>query len=162
MKTQRSISLLILFSLTLLSPNLFAQKKEKGNQKHKERFEAFKEERKAYITKEMDLTTEEAQAFWSLCDELDSKKFELNRELRKKKRESREAKKNGKEIADEVYKEYLELRAEVRLKEAELDKEYLKKFLEVIPAKKIAAFYKADQDFGKKMMEKRHKKENKK
>ena len=152
MKKTTAIGLLLLFCMNV---TLFAQKNE---EQRKIAFEKFKSERKAYITKEMDLTDDEAKKFWPLCDELMEKKFELNKPLRELWRKMREARKGGRTVSEADYKKAIELGASIKVKEAQLEEEYLKKFVEVIPAKKVHKYQYAEQEFGRKAMAERQKK----
>jgi hypothetical protein len=148
----KQISLLVLFCL-LFTANLFAQ----DDSRRQERFEKFKAEREAYITKELQLTEDEAKAFWPLCDELQMKKFEASKEVRELMRKERQARRDGKKLSEAEYKKIVQLNADTKLKEAQLDKEYMNKFLEVIPAEKAYRYQRAEQDFARKSSEKRNK-----
>lgn len=153
---KKTLSLILLFCFTMLSANSFAQD-DKQNERRRERFEKFKAEREAFITQAMELTSDEAKAFWPLCDELQMKKFELNKTLRTEMRKWREARKEGKSLSEQECKKLVELSAETKLKEAQLEKEYIAKFLGVIPAEKVLKYQRAEQEFAKKMSENRHK-----
>lgn len=150
-KMKKVIFLTFILSLTSINLSVFAQHEDKGR---KERFEKFQKERIDYISKEMNLTEEEGSVFWPLCDELQMKKFELNKPLRNEMMKLRKGKEN-KIISDADYKKLIELGSDIRIKEAQLEKEYFSKFVEVIPAEKVFIYQKAERDFGKQMMEKR-------
>lgn len=149
-------SLLITFILCFvgLSTNIFAQKEDNTR---KERFEKFQKERKEYIAGAMKLTEQEKKEFWTLCDELQMKKFEANKPLREQWRKIRKAKKDKENISEADYRKIIELSLEIKQKEAQLEKEYYGKFFEVISAEKVFLYQKAEQDFGKKIMQKRKK-----
>lgn len=92
-----------------------------------------------YIANEAGLTEEEAIKFFPVFNELNKKKFALH----KGHREIIEKIKSGKDsISDEEYRKMLEKDADVKLKEAELDKEYSVKLEKVLSPEKI---YKAQQ-----------------
>lgn len=148
---------LILIVLCFAAFGLSAQKHtgKSDDERGKERFEKFQEERISYISREMKLTEEEGKLFWPLCNELQMKKFEANKELREKIKKIKKTLKEKNKANDAEYKEIIELSAEVKLKEAQLEKEYTVKFLQVLSAEKIFLYRKAEQDFGRKMMEKR-------
>ena len=133
--------------------SLLAQQQDNGNRRAD--FEKFRIEREAYITKEMDLTEKEAAAFWPLNNELQAKKFELNKELRGQLRAIRQANRDGKTVSEADYKKLIETGAKIKLKEAELDETYLKKFLEVVPAEKVYKYQNAENEFARKMMGRR-------
>jgi hypothetical protein len=118
-------------------------------------FEKFRIEREQFISKEMGLTEKETAVFWPISNELQKKKFELNKDLREQIRALHTAKRDGKTVSNANYKKILEIGSKIKIREAELDEEYLKKFLEVLPAEKVYKYQYADQEFGKRMMHRR-------
>lgn len=144
--------MLLFFGLVGMNVFLFAQQEDKRRQE----FEKFKEKREAFITKAMNLNTEEAKDFWPLCDELQGKKFELNRQVRKAMHEYNQAKKEGKHYAESEYKKLIELCANIRQKEVQLEQEYYTvKFPKVISAEKIFLYIQAEQQFARQILEQR-------
>jgi len=101
----------------------------------------------------MELTTEEAKEFWPLCNELQEKKFHLNRSVMRRMREFNQQK----EHTDTEYKEFVNFCTEQRIKEAKLDKEYLEKISAILPARKVYLYWQAEQQFARKMLEERDK-----
>jgi hypothetical protein len=140
-----------------MNMSLFAQDEEK-----KKEFEEFKEKRITFITKAMSLTTEEAKVFWPLCNELQEKKFVVNQLLRKTLREFFKAEKEGKSHTEAEYKKLVDMSAEVKIKEAKLEQEYIVKFAKVISAEKIFRYQRADQQFMREMLNQRDMKRNQK
>lgn len=123
-----------------------------GDEKKRESFEKFNAERKAFISEKMNLTEEEIAAFWPLSNELHKKKFELSKEVRSRMRILHKDKQEGKDMKEEDCKELLELSARLKVKEAELEEEYQKKFLKVIPAEKLIKYQHAEQEFARSKM----------
>ncbi len=123
-------TILILFSL--ISHSVFAQSRKMDLVDYEKR-------KTEYIIKEAGLTEDEAHKFFPVFNELNKKKFALH----KGHREIIEKIKSGKEsISDDEYRKMLEKDADVKLKEAELDKEYSVKLEKVLSPEKI---YKAQQ-----------------
>ena len=145
---KKRILLTMVICLAALNTAVFAQQNDKSG---KERFEKFKAERMEYISKAMDLTNEEKAAFWPLSNEFQMKKFELSRSLRAEMRKIRNARKENQSISEADYKKLVELSAQVKLQEAQLEQEYTAKFLKILPAKKIYLYQQAEQQFGRKM-----------
>lgn len=138
--------IIVTFLFCLVTANvMFAQAKDDK----KADFEKFKAKRVEAISQAMNLTEKESTAFWPLCDELQMKKFELNKQLREEYKKIRKAKKAKETITDAQYKKVLELSVLTKMKEAELEQEYLNKFLEVISAEKVYLYKKAEQKFAK-------------
>lgn len=147
---------LLTLLLCLIGGNalLFAQQHDENRKKS---FEKFKAEREAFITKEMGLTEEEAAAFWPLSNELQQKKFELNKEIRGKAHIMRRERRDGKETTENDYKKLVEAMAKLKIEEAKLEQEYLGKFLNVISAEKVFRYQNAEQEFARRTMNNREK-----
>ena len=100
---------------------------------HYERIEAIKV---AFITKKLDLTTEEAQKFWPVYNNYQKELMELMR----KRREDRQ--KTGIAPNDIIN---ADLTNESKM--LELKKKYKKLYLKAIPAEKVLLLYQAEREF---------------
>ena len=145
---KKKLIVFVLLALASMNVSLFAQHKDRK----KEDFEKFKEKRITFITKAMDLNGEEAKAFWPLCNELQEKKFELNKQMRKILFDFAHNEKEGKTYTESEYKEIVNLCAQFRVKEARLDEEYILKFTQVIPYEKIYRYQQAELQFARQML----------
>ena len=143
--------LLLLFGVVNMNMFLFAQR----NERRRTEFEELKEKRVALISKDMHLNAEEAKAFWPLCNELQEKKFELNRQLRRALSEFTGNDRNSKKHTEEEYKAIVNLYAQFRTKEAKLDEEFVAKFAKVISYEKIFLYQQSEQRFARQMLEQR-------
>lgn len=118
----------IIFIL-MLSTSLFAQSKS-------ERYEQIETIKVAFITKKLDLSSEEAQKFWPIYNSY-QKELML---LMKKRREERlrtDIEPNDKINLDLSYES----------KMLELKKKYKKLYSKAIPAEKILLLYQAEREF---------------
>lgn len=120
--------------------------KEERDKRRKENFEQFRAKRVAFITEKVKLTTEEAEIFWPICNELQEKKFELNKPLREERREIFRSKKA---LTEADYQKMIDTNADIKVKEAQLEKEYLAKFKKVLSAEKIFKYQRAEEEFMK-------------
>ncbi|MDR2085591.1 MAG: hypothetical protein LBP72_00270 [Dysgonamonadaceae bacterium] len=145
----------ILLGLISVHFLLFSQP---NDEKRKAGFEKFKAQREAFITKAMDLTDDEANLFWPLCNELQAKKFNLNKALRAEIRKLHQAKKEGKNPDESDYRKIIELRTSIKVKEAQLEEEYAAKFLKIIPAEKVFLYQDAEWRFANEMFGNRDRK----
>lgn len=139
MKKKILLSVLLLF--TVLS----------FGQDYKEKREKIKALKVAYITEQLDLTTDEAQKFWPIYNANDEKQFELRH---KKMRSIINKFENGglEKLTD---KEATSLIDQVESIEDELHdykKKYIKDLKTVISAKKIIKLKKAEDEFNRKLM----------
>ena len=145
------IFLLILLGLVNVNLSLFAQRDEN----RRAEFEQFKEKRVAFITQAVNFTSDEAKAFWPLYNELQEKKFDLNRQQRNALGQFRESEKAGKKHTDAEYKDLVNLIAQLKAKDAALDEEYIAKFAKVISYEKIFHYQQAELQFARQMLKQR-------
>lgn len=114
----------------------------------KEKVEAMKI---GFITQQMDLTPEEAQKFWPLYNFMDK---ELDK-IRKERHLAREnAKMNFETMSDADVEKLITDEMAAQQKEIDIRKKYFTQFKTVLPIKKIAQFYKAEEQFKRKLLEK--------
>ncbi len=121
--------LLGLIMFLTMSTDLIAQ----DRREHYQRIEAIKV---AFITKKLDLTTEEAQKFWPVYNNYQKELMGLMR----KRREDR--KKTDIDSNDKIN---LDLSYESKM--LELKKKYKKIYLKAIPAEKVLLLYHAEREF---------------
>ena len=156
---KKIVLVVTMICLTGIISGGFAQQRSSAQkpseEERKARFEKFNAEREAFISKAMNLTDEEKQAFWPLCNELQMKKFELNRTLREEMRKINRARRENQPVSEADYKKALELGNRVKIQEAQLEQEYLVKFLQVIPAEKMFRYRQSEQNFGERMIRER-------
>lgn len=132
--------------LVLLSSESFAQEpNEKGRRFDREAFEA---KRNAFITAEVGLTPEEAEIFIPLCNELRQKLFEVGRQNRKFAR----AILKKEHPTDEEYLQLINTSLEVKMKEAQIEKDYYEKFKKVISPEKLFKYRQAEMKFARNFM----------
>lgn len=140
----KNILFLVLISVFIYSP-LSAQEDS-----HRRNFdvEAFKRKKAEFIIEKVGLTEAEAKAFIPLANELMDKRFELNRTVRKDSRELH--KKSSKTNAD--YERLLDAGSAVKIREAQLEQEYLQKFKKVLSPEKIYKYKQAEAEYMKEMV----------
>lgn len=109
-----------------------------------EKRENIEAQKVAFLTKKLDLSPEEAQKFWPVYNQYDNKL----QELRKKRREDmKNAKENFESMTDKEIEQLVDNEIVFRQKELDIQKEYHAKFKSVLPIKKIAQLYRADEEF---------------
>ena len=141
-------TIIFIFALFAFSTTFFAQEqnRKEGNKK---RFslEEFQNHQREFITNHARLTPEEAEAFFPIFFELQKKKWLINKEARDK-----VDSKYGKEHSEEKSLLIVNELADAKIKIAELEKEYIEKYLKAIPAKKILGVQRAEDNFQKDML----------
>ena len=138
MKTKIILILLIFTSYS------FSQ----GMKEKKEKIKALKV---AYITEQLNLTSEEAQKFWPVYNTFDDKQFELKHN--KMKAIVNQFENGGFESLSD--KEALDLITKMENYEEEmhvLKKKYLSDLLKVLPPKKVIRLKKAEDEFNRKLL----------
>lgn len=113
------------------------------------RLEQFKAEKRAYLVKEIGLTPEEEKQFFPLYEELQSKKFELNKTVRS---EMRRIIRSTAPVSDKEYAAAAAAVNDLPLQEALLEKEYFEKFKKVLSPQKLFLYKKAEMLFAKKIL----------
>lgn len=153
MKTLKTLILLLLITLPV---SLWAQppggRPPKPNREanEKEREEKIDQLKIAFITDELDLTSEEAEKFWPIYNELEDKLKELrkaNRKIQKEVDESYES------LSNEDAKKKLETILDNEKKEIDYRKEYSEKFSKVIGDKRTLKLLSLEHEFKRELLE---------
>ena len=148
--------ILIASTLFVASQIGFAQPNQANKGDRKEKIEAMKV---AYITDKLDLTPKEAQQFWPVFNEFDDKLKDL-RQGRKK--DTKDGMDNLDQLSDKEVETLIDSEIGYRQRELDLLKEYHAKFKAVLPARKVAKLYRAQEDFKRELLKKiQERKENK-
>lgn len=113
--------------------------------------EKIKAEKVAFITEKLDLTVKEAQAFWPVYNEFNSKMDLLFKEEHKI---AKELKKNIATLSDKDIETKLDRLVEINEEKAKLEKTYHESYKSVLPVKKVALLYQADREFRKYLLQK--------
>lgn len=133
-----------------LSANLFAQDQQQPGARGDRGagwMEKMKAARVAFLTTELELTTEEAQLFWPVYNQAQQEKDAAYRETRTAYRALTEAIKEGK--PDKDVAALLQAYLKASKVPAALDAEYSVEFLKVLPATKVAKLYISEEKFRK-------------
>lgn len=128
----------LLFPLFMFSQNISDEKRKK-----------IESQKIAYITKALDLSSEEAQVFWPVYNNFseEMKKIRKNRKELFSKSKKNRASLTEKEIAN-IIDERLKMEQET----LDLKVKYNKEFQKVISNKQISALYHAEEEFKKELL----------
>lgn len=129
-----------LISLMLVTPAAYAQNDLNGRQK-------IESAKIGMITNRLNLTPDQAPQFWAVYNEYNAKKQELNRRIRQLNNEPSRNNLNNNQLLDGLR----EVNA-TKQKLADLDDEYLNRFLKVISPAQVAELYKTEQVFNKMLL----------
>lgn len=102
----------------------------------------------AFITKEVNLTSAEAQSFWPIYNEYLDKLEAIRKNFRKSYNKST----NYDFKTDKEAEDYINAEIALRQSESNLLKEYYEKFKKVLPVKKVAKLRHAEEEFKKELL----------
>ena len=109
--------------------------------------EEFQAKQKEFITQQAELTEEESAAFFPLYFELQSKKHEVNSSVWKQARAAAPH-----ERTEEEYVTMIDALADVKIACALLEKDYLQRFKEILPAKKLMRVQMAEERYQRELL----------
>lgn len=137
---------IVLILMTVFTVSLSAQRAEMSEER-KEKMEAMKV---AYITKKLDLNTEEAQKFWPVYNELQKKRKALRVQS---KQNHKEIKEKWDTVSDKDIELLVEKEFELKAKGLALEKQYHEKMKETVELKKLVRLYEAEKQFKREMIQ---------
>ena len=108
------------------------------------------EKRIEYIAPRLNLTTSESEKFWPIFREF----YEQREQIARKTKQRNKQFDDKAPSSDEDYINAINFMIENKADQVNLMKEYLKKYLEVIPAEKVYRLYQFDEDFNKFLLNK--------
>jgi Spy/CpxP family protein refolding chaperone len=144
----KKITKITLILLTICIKTMAQKQVVEGNQK-------IEAARIGMITNRLNLSTDQATAFWPIFNEYEGSKMEIKKGLRKHLSESRSLANTDEKILAEL-KEMMALRQ----KEIDLDKDYMGKFLKVINPRQVSELYRTDQMFKQMLLKRMGNREN--
>jgi hypothetical protein len=146
----RVFKFLILFSIvSTISFSIFAQGPGPGRKFSKEDIDKFRAVKVSFITEKLQLTPNEAQKFWPIYNMAEKEDWD-----NQNKRHEIEFKVRF-DKGDITEKEYIDLSkqlVETYKAEALMREKFNKKFLEILPPKKVLLLYQTEQDFVRHMV----------
>ena len=114
-------------------------------------------EKIGFITMELNITPEEAQAFWPVYNQVDKERDEARHEVVKAHKTMTEAIETGKSTKEVTAALENYLSAKVKLDE--IDNGSAQKYKSVLPIEKVAKLYVAEEKFRRQYIHKLHKKD---
>ncbi len=130
------------------------------NSRKSERLEDIKAAKIGFITRQLDLTQQEAEKFWVVYNRFENEKETIRRERRKAMAIARIE--DFDKLSDRELEKIVDNQITFKEQELAIEKKYNAEFKKVLPIKKVARLYKAEKEFQeqviKSMREKRDKK----
>ncbi|MBN4051920.1 hypothetical protein JYT53_00295 [Cytophagaceae bacterium AH-315-L13] len=134
----------------LLSLNLTSQAQPgRGmlTSEEKDKLESFKI---AYLTRELSLTSDDAKIFWPVYDQYSNELDKLRKERMK---ERDDTKRDFDNLSDKDIEKTVDGEIIFRQRELDIQKKYHDEFKKVLPIKKVAKLYMAEQNFKRKLLQ---------
>ncbi|GAB3031664.1 hypothetical protein [Spirosoma pulveris] len=131
-----------MIALTMTTQLVYAQNDLNGRQK-------IESAKIGLITNRLNLTTDQAPQFWAVYNEYNARKQELNRRIRQLNNEPSRSNVNDNQLVDGLR----EVNA-TKQKLADLDQEYMSRFLKVISPAQLKELYNTEQMFNKMLLNK--------
>ena len=104
----------------------------------------------AYITRKLSLTSDEAKVFWPVYDAFQDELKALKGKLREDMTDSR---KNFDTLSDKEIEGVIDRYLGSKQQELDLNMKYHQEFKKVLPIRKVAQLYKAEQEFTKMLLQ---------
>lgn len=147
MKTIKTMKRNLLLIISLFCLAVTAQEHSQQQRPPRMTHEEYRIKQQKYITEHAELTEEESTAFFPLYFELQDKKHEANRRVWKQARAVAPH-----ERTEEECDQIIDALADIKIQCATLEKEYLKKFKEILPAKKLMRVQMAEDRFQRELL----------
>ena len=128
----------------ILSVTAFSMSPQTQGEKRDWR-DKLKAEKVAFMTTRMDLTPQEAEKFWPVYNQLEQESHKKFQKLMESYRNLEKALQNnaGKAEVEKLLKAYVKAKDE----SAGMEEANMKKYLEILPAEKVARLYVGEEDF---------------
>ncbi|HNQ13379.1 MAG TPA: Spy/CpxP family protein refolding chaperone [Bacteroidia bacterium] len=145
---------LLIAVLALLFPSmeLLAQP---GKENREEKIEAMKI---GFITKRLDLTSAEAQKFWPVYNKMQD---EMRAIHKTRKKDFKEAMADIGNMSDQEVEKLIDDDLAFKQQNVDLMKKYHAQFKQVLPVKKVALLYHAEEDFRRELLRQLQSRDNK-
>lgn len=103
----------------------------------------------AFITNKVGLTSEEAKRFWPVYNEYQAELETIRKERRMKLKDARMDQEN---LSDKELESLVDYEITFRQKELDISKKYHARFKEVLPVRKVAKLYMAEEAFKRELL----------
>lgn len=137
------------FGQVVGEPEVPAKQSKEHSKKHsEEKRKEIEAQRVAYITTQLELTPEESAEFWPVYNQ-----YKTEMGAHQKANKGKKAKQiDTQKLSDNEINELVKARFAHERAKVDIEEKYFDEFKKVLPTKKVAAFYKANDDFRKELL----------
>lgn len=143
--------LLILLTIAFAIPAI-AQPEPNKQQQRNQRYQKIQSAKIAFFTAELELTPKEAEEFWPVYNQYWKERETVIRRVQGTLRNVNRSLKGEQAMTDAEIKNQLEIYISGSSEEGAIHKGYFEKFLKILPPKKVAKLYVAEEEFRMKMI----------
>ncbi len=136
--------------LTFTALALPAQPPPPDPDKMDERREEIETMKIGFITKKLDLSSEEAKTFWPVYNKFQDELEAIRKQRRNDMRDLRE---NFKELNDKDAEKLIDNEIASRQKELDVMKSYHLQFKKILPVKKVLLLYRSEEEFKRELLD---------
>jgi hypothetical protein len=140
---------IILFVASVFSVTLVSAQPGAKRDPSKEDLDKFMAKKVAFITEKLQLTPAEAQVFWPIYNQSDKENWEA--QMKRREIEMKVQMEPG-NLSDKAIIDLTKQMVETYKAEALVTEKYNKKFLEILPPKKVLKLYQAEHQFRMSML----------
>ena len=119
-----------------------------NQEERQQQWEEMRLKRIAYYTDKIGLTAEEAQLFWPIVNDIQNRSLELNHEMMRLMRVSRQGRENQRIDYEKINARL----AEIRQQRADLEKERYVKLKAILSPEKLFKYYLAEEGFSRELL----------
>lgn len=120
----------------------------KAQENRKEEIESF---RIAFFTRQLNLSPDEAKKFWPVYNEMQTEIQKIQKERRMRHRDLRD---NSANLSDAELEKSINDEMNSRQRELDIERKYHEKFKAILPMKKVAIYYRAQEGFKRELLRK--------
>lgn len=141
----------IVYTLCFMLSTTLCAMAQPGERKGNGRFghEEFRARTEAFITQKVGFSPEDAKAFFALYNEMKSKQWEIQKKIFQLKRNEPDSNATKEKFTSVI----LEIKS-LNVEMAQLEEEYYKRMCKAVPADKVYAAMKLEDDFHRQMLSK--------
>lgn len=144
--------LLLIFALVPASYSYANCSRGPAGNPHHEHWMQFQQDKHDFMKEKMFLTEEQAAQFFPLYDEMETKKFELMKEVRREAQQIMEST----NVTEEQYKEAADRAASLMERQVAIEKAYYERFCEILTPQQQFLYHRCQVDFQRHMISKKH------
>lgn len=145
---KRNINIIIVLTLIFSSSFCLIAQQDNRNPKHQKWFKEFRNYKRDFLIKEVDLTKNQQEEFFPLYNSMEKEIFQINKEVR----EMEKKVSSSSNVSDTEYEKTAEAMSEVKAQEAKIESEYFEKFSKILSKKQLFLLKRAENRFTRDML----------